>query len=170
MIYRYFLILVACAALLIGIQVPNFVDQYEKRLDAHFIEVSNNLKGFQEIADRHFGGSIESLIAKHEASEDSVFKDEARPIRNIYERYVRFKSEKAALDTTLAGKIAHLAPAGDRELLRETYNNYLFALLLNGEAVLAGFIFVAIVVLAIEILRMIAAFFLRRVRSRHALQ
>jgi hypothetical protein len=85
-IYRDFLILVACVALLLGIQVPSFVDQYEKRLDAHFIEVKNNLRGFQEIADKFHGGSLEALIAKHEASEDRTFKDEARPIRNMYEK------------------------------------------------------------------------------------
>src|SRR5687768_15679810 len=105
MIYRYFLIVIACAVLLFGIQVPNFVDQYEKRLDAHFIEAANNLKGFQEIADQYFAGSIEALIAKHESSEDSIFRDEAKPIRNIYQRYVRFKSEKVALETTLPHKV-----------------------------------------------------------------
>ncbi len=157
MIYRYFLILIACAALLIGIQVPNLVDQYEKRLDAHFIEAANNLKGFQEIADRYFFGSIEALIAKHEASEDRVFKEEAKPIRNIYERYLIFKSEKLALETTLAGKVAHLIANADRELLRETYTNYSFALLLNAESVFAGLVLVALVVLAIELLRMIVA-------------
>ncbi|MBW2674963.1 MAG: DUF2937 family protein, partial [Deltaproteobacteria bacterium] len=57
-LYRYFLILIACAALLFGIQIPNFVDQYEKRLDAHFIEVENNLRGYQEIADRYYDGSV----------------------------------------------------------------------------------------------------------------
>jgi len=43
-LYRYFLILIACTAILFGVQIPNFVDQYEKRLDAHFLEVQNNLR------------------------------------------------------------------------------------------------------------------------------
>ncbi len=170
MIYRYFLIVIACAALLVGIQIPNFVDQYEKRLDAHFIEVANNLKGFQEIADKYCAGSIESLIAKHEGSEDSVFQDEARPIRNIYERYLRFQAERAALATTFAGKVAHLATNGDRELLRETYGNYSFALLLNTISVVCGFIAAAIAVLVIEFFRMIGLGLVHRMRTRQALQ
>lgn len=156
MIYRYSLILIACVALLIGIQVPNFINQYEKRLDAHFAEAANNLKGFQEIASRYFGGSIESLIAKHEASEDSVFKGEARPIRNIYERYLRFQAEKAALDTDFAGKVAFLVSAADRELLNETYVKYSFAMLLDKTSVLSGIVAVVIVLLLIELLRAIA--------------
>jgi hypothetical protein len=47
MLYRYLSIAIAGAAILIGIQIPNFVDQYEKRLDAHVIEVTTNMRGFQ---------------------------------------------------------------------------------------------------------------------------
>ena len=162
MMYRYFLIVVACAALLIGIQVPNFVDQYEKRLDAHFIEAATNLKGFQEIADRYFGGSLDALIEKHEASDDDVFRDEAKPVKEIYARYLRFKSEKQALGTDLAGKAAYLVAYGDRELLEETYTNYSFAMLLNRTSVLSGLLVVTIVLLVIELLRMIGKLILGR--------
>ena len=65
-IYRYFLILIACISILLGIQIPSFVDQYEKRLDAHFLEVTNNLRGYQEIAEKFFNGSITELIKKHD--------------------------------------------------------------------------------------------------------
>jgi hypothetical protein len=154
-IYRYFLILVACVAILLGIQVPSFVDQYEQRLDAHFIEVKNNLHGFQEIADKFHGGSLEALIAKHETSEDRTFKEEARPIRNMYERYLRFNQQKVALETNLPGKIAFLATDGDKQLLNETYSSYSFTVPLNQSAVFAGFLSVAAVILLIELFRAI---------------
>ena len=32
MIYRFFVVVIAAASLLLGAQAPNFVDQYEKRL------------------------------------------------------------------------------------------------------------------------------------------
>jgi hypothetical protein len=160
-IYRYFLILVACVAILLGIQVPNFVDQYEKRLDAHFIEVKNNLRGFQEIADKFYGGALEALIAKHETSEDPTFKEEARPIRKMYERYVRFKEQKLALETNLPRKIAFLAIDGDKELLNETYTSYSFTVPLNQSAVFAGFLSVAAVILLIELFRAIVLWMLR---------
>jgi len=38
-VYRYLMIIVACTSLLIGLQVPSFVDQYQKRVDAHLREV-----------------------------------------------------------------------------------------------------------------------------------
>lgn len=152
-IYRYFLILVACAAILLGIQIPSFVDQYEKRLDAHFNEAENNLRGYQEIADKFYGGSLAALLDKHERSLDEIFREEARPIKNIFERYQRFTKEKLSLNTGLPGKIAYLVTQGDKELIDETYANYSFTVPLNGQAVSSGIIFMAIVVLVIELLR-----------------
>jgi hypothetical protein len=155
--YRYLLILIACGALLLGIQIPSFVDQYEKRLDAHLSEVKNNLQGYQDIADRLYGGSLATLIAKHEQSDDETFKQEARPIANIFNRFQHFNKEQAALATGLAGKIAYLATKGDRELMDETFHDYSFTIPLNESAVVAGFTFMVIVVFIVEILRVTAA-------------
>jgi Protein of unknown function (DUF2937) len=153
-IYRYFLILIACISILVGIQIPCFVDQYEKRLDAHFLEVTNNLRGYQEIAEKFFNGSIPELIKKHEASEDRTFKEEAQPIKNIYERYLKFKAQKESLNTNMAGKVIFIAVKGDRELINETFANYSFMIPLNKDAVIAGFILAAIMLLILELLKM----------------
>jgi hypothetical protein len=153
-IYRYFLILMACAALLLGIQAPNFVDQYEKRLDAHLLEVETNLKAYQDIADQFFGGSIAALIDKHEHSADEVFRAEAKPIRIIFDRWQGFKNEQRSLDAGLTGKLIHIAYRGDRELVRETLAAYTFTVPLNGSAIACGFTLMIVVVLIIELFRL----------------
>jgi len=160
-LYRYTLILIACAALLVGIQIPNFVDQYQKRLDAHLSEVKNNLQGYQDIADRLYGGSLAALIAKHQHSTDPAFQQEAQPLANIVQRYEHFSQELAALATGLPGKIAHIVTQGDRELLSETYSDYSFAVPLNETAVTTGFIFMGVVVLVVEAARLLIARLLR---------
>ncbi len=149
-LYRYLLIFIACVALLLGIQIPTFVDQFEKRLDAHFQEVQTNLKGYQEIADRDFSGSMEALIRRHKDSTDMVFRDEAAPIETMYLRYLHFKDQRAALQTSLPGKVLYLAQHGDHELMRETYANYSFAIPLDSMAIYSGFALVAIVLLLVE--------------------
>ena len=169
-LYRYLLILVACAAVLLGIQVPNFVDQYEKRLDAHFIEVVNNLQGYQEIADRYYDGSIAALIKKHEESKDSADRAEAGPIRNIYERYRRFTDERRSLETTLARKIFFIIRRGDRGLINETYTNYSFTIPLNRAAVLSGALSAASVLVVIEVLMMILSRLFRSPKRRATLR
>jgi len=160
-LYRYTLILIACAALLVGIQIPNFVDQYQKRLDAHLSEVKNNLQGYQDIADRLYNGSLAALITKHQQSTDPAFKEEAQPIANIVLRYDHFSKELAALATGLPGQITHIVTQGDRELITETYNNYSFAVPLNETAIVSGFIFMGVVVFIIETLRLAIARLLR---------
>lgn len=161
MLYRYLLIVLACAAMLLGIQMPNFVDQYEKRLDAHFIEVQHNLRGFQEIADQFHAGSLQALIEKHQASTDVTFQAEAQPISEMYQRYQLFGSEKLALQTGLAGKFMHLAFHGNPELLEETYQNYTYNIPLNAEAIGAGAIFALMVIVLLEILAAVV----RRLRT-----
>ena len=54
---------VFAVGILLGIQVPSFVEQYNQRIDAHFREVNINLSGFQDTADRLFDGDLEALIA-----------------------------------------------------------------------------------------------------------
>ena len=154
-LYRYFLIIVACSAILFGIQIPSFVDQYEKRLDAHFIEVQTNLRGFQEIADRFHGGSLEALIEKHEKSNDATFQGEAKPIRDMYHRFLKFQAEKAALATSLPKKLAFIAVQGDKDLVNETRKSYSYTIPLNQSAVISGFVSAGIVILVFELLRVI---------------
>ena len=156
-LYRYFLIIIACTAILFGIQIPSFVDQYEKRLDAHFIEVQTNLRGFQEIADRFHGGSLEALIEKHEKSNDATFQGEAEPIRNMYRRFLKFKAEKTALATSLPKKLAFILTQGDKELVNETRRSYSYTIPLNQSAVTSGVIAAASVILVFELLRIVFA-------------
>jgi hypothetical protein len=152
-LYRYFLIVVACASILLGIQIPNFINQYEQRLDAHFREVKNNLRGYQEIAEQYFGGSLEALIEKHEQDPDPAFKQEAGPIRNIYQRYLRFLDEKSHLKTNFLGKALFVLVRGDRELFKETRANYSFSVPLDRPAVLTGSLCAALALFLVEVLK-----------------
>lgn len=168
MLYRYFLIAIACAAILVGIQIPNFVDQYEQRLDAHLVEVTTNLRGFQEIADRHHGGSFEALLREHEASTSPTFRDEAKPLREMLARRQAFLHEQQALNTHLAGQALHIFFNGHPELVRETQAGYGYNIPLTEDAVVAGALFAAALVLLTEILAQLLAWLLAARRRRRA--
>lgn len=149
---RLLFLAVAAAALLLGVQLPNFVDQYQKRLDAHLIEVQANLHPFQEIADQFHGGSMEALIAKHEQSPDPTFHAEGDAIRKMYRRFQRFMNERDQLKVELPWQLAFIATRADRELVEETRRNYSFALLLNRAAVVSGVVVMVTVVILLELL------------------
>ena len=152
MLYRYLLLILAGTALLLGIQIPNFVDQYQKRLDAHLVEVETNLRGFQQIADRFDKGSLDALIARHEASSDPAFRAEAVPLRDMVGRRAAFRAEALALQAPLPQQVMHLALRGNRPLIAETRAAYSFNIPLTRDAVLAGAVSALAVVLVLELL------------------
>ena len=110
--------------LLLGIQVPSFMDQYQQRIDAHFREVSINITGFQDTADRLFNGDLESLIAYYRKSNDEVFQRDAASIRLIVDRYNQITAEQTALQGNMAALAWHIAFVSDREFFNEAMEQY----------------------------------------------
>jgi hypothetical protein len=137
-LYRYLMIVVACIALLIGLQVPNFVDQYQKRVDAHLREVTINLQPFQDIANKYFGGDLDKLIALHRDSGEKPFQDEGAAIAKMMQRKLRFEADLAALQTSLPLKAWHVLFHGDREMIDEALGQYTYNVPLTQDALIFG--------------------------------
>jgi hypothetical protein len=168
--HRYLMIIVACIALVIGLQLPNLADQYEKRVDAHLREVTINFRPFQEIADKYFGGSIEKLIEFHRQSGEKPFQEEGAAIEKMYQRKLRFEAEMKALNTTLPNRIIHILFNGDQEMRSETLAQYSYTVPLNQDALITGAAIAATVLLALELLLAIARLATRlmfRTRGAH---
>jgi Protein of unknown function (DUF2937) len=150
MIANYLRLVVFSLGLLVGIQVPGFVDQYAKRVNAHYSEVVHNFAGFQDSANRYFGGSVEALIAHHVASADEVFKDEAKTIREMYERLTTLAAEREAMNTPLLKQIVHVMVRPNREILDETRAEYTYAVPLNAAAIVSGVTIGAVLAMLVE--------------------
>jgi hypothetical protein len=138
MLAGYLRLIIFAIGLLIGVQVPSFVDQYAKRVSAHQIEVSVNFKGFQETADRYFGASVPALIAHHAASADQVFQVEAKVIREMYERLLALNAEVAAMQGPLIKQVVHVLFSANREILDETRRAYTYTVPLDPTAIACG--------------------------------
>jgi hypothetical protein len=163
---RYLIVVVASISLIFGIQVPNFVDQYAKRVDAHFVEVNQNLRHYQEIAARYYNGSLYSLIAFHENSADKTFREEGAAIGSMYKRKRQFEADKLLLQGGFLWKAINIAIDGDRELLRETAANYSYAVPLNQDAIIAGVVLAAATILMVEFMLGLLGYLGRLVTSR----
>jgi hypothetical protein len=155
-LYRYLLIILACMTMLAGIQIPNLVDQYEKRVDAHWREVTANLKPYQEIANKYTGGNLDQLIELHRKSSEKAFQDEGLAIAEMVKRKLRFEADLAAMKASLPVKVFRLAFSGDRELMDETFQQYTYAVPLTQDALLAGAATAAIVLVLTELLLALA--------------
>jgi hypothetical protein len=151
-LYRYLIVFLACIALLIGLQVPNFVDQYQKRLDAHLREVTVNLQPFQEIAAKYFGGDMNKLIELHRTSTEKPFQEEGVAIEKMVARKLRFETEMTALNVSLPLRALHVLLHGDSEIVAEAKAQYSYAVPLSQDALVFGAIFTLVILLLAELL------------------
>ena len=138
--------------LLLGIQVPSFIDQYQQRIDAHFREVSINITGFQDTADQLFSGDLESLITYYRESNDEVFQRDADSIRLIVDRYNRITIEQTALQGNMAASAWHIAFVSDREFFNEAMEQYSYTVPLNSIAIQWGLALAVLSTLAIDLM------------------
>lgn len=163
-LYRYLIVIVACISLLIGVQIPNFVDQYQKRVDAHLREVTINLQPFQEIAAKYFNGDIGKLIELHRSSGAIPFQDEGSAIEKMIARKLRFEADLAALNTSLPMKAWHVLLHGDQELRNEALGQYSYAVPLNQDALMFGAGVALGILFMVELLLALARFASFRIR------
>jgi hypothetical protein len=168
MLADYVRLMLFAIGLLVGVQIPAFVDQYAKRVSAHQIEAAKNFRGFQDTADRYFGGSVEALIAHHAASADPAFEQEGRAIHDIAERLRALTAEMAALSGPLIQQIFHIVLRPDREILAETRAVYTYTVPLNPAAIVCGVATGGLLALLAEALLLVGARLLRPIRARHA--
>jgi hypothetical protein len=166
MIANYLRLVVFAVGLLVGIQVPSFIDQYAKRVSAHHNEVARNFAGFQDTADRYFGGSVEALLAHHLASTDQAFRDEARSIREMHERLTALTAELAAMSGPLIKQIMHVVFHPNHEMLDETWATYSYSVPLNAPAIGSGVAIGALLAMLVEALFVGAVRFVRPRRHR----
>ncbi|MFT6991558.1 MAG: hypothetical protein ACJASL_003545 [Paraglaciecola sp.] len=136
----YFRLILFCSGLLIGIQVPAVVDQYEKRIDAHLSEALQILAGFQQTADRYFDGSVQNLVIHYESSDDPVFNNDARNIRFISERVAALQAEAQTLQQPALWRVLHVITAPDKQIIQQTMQQYSYMVLIDPQALLWGVI------------------------------
>ncbi len=135
MLREYVRLVLFSTGLLIGVQVPSFVDQYHKRVDAQLVEASRSLSGFKQTANKYFGGDVEALADHYETSADPVFRDDAKSIRAIDARVTLLRNELSALAQPWYVQVFHVAFEHDPEIFRQALAQYSYTVPLNQEAI-----------------------------------
>ncbi|MCF2949500.1 DUF2937 family protein [Paraglaciecola aquimarina] len=136
----YFRLILFCSGLLMGIQIPAVVDQYQKRVDAHLVEAKELIAGFQQTADKYFNGDMSALVAHYEKSDDVIFRDDAKNIRFMSDRLNLLKAELAALQQSSIFRTSHVLLTPDSKILKETMQQYSYVILINPVALVWGLV------------------------------
>jgi hypothetical protein len=149
-------------------QLPAVVDQYSKRVHAHYLEAEQSLAGFQQTADAYFSGSIERLVNHYQASDDGVFQKDSANIQFIFERVQSLNNEMMLLGQSALFRTFHVVFSHDNKLMNETMQYYSYALLLNPQALLWGIAIAFFLAFFVEfLLRLILRLIIRRRRPAH---
>ncbi|WP_258806801.1 DUF2937 family protein [Pseudidiomarina sp. CB1] len=162
MIYRYFILIIAAAALLLGIQAPNLLNQYQQRLAAQYAEAMVYYEDYQALADRYYDGDLERLIDAHRASSEAAFREEAAIIEKLVTRVALFEQQTRLHQQSYPAQLWALIWQHNEELLDGTIKEYSFNVPLNQRALATGALFA----LAIAVLTDVLWAALKRLFSR----
>jgi hypothetical protein len=152
MLRGYLRLVVFALGLLVGVQGPAFVDQYAKRVSAHYLEVKRDFAGFQQAADQYFNGDVSALVAHHLQSPDKVFRGEAKTIGDLFARIKSLTAEMDALNGSTFARLIHVIVNPNREILQETTAAYSYTVPLSPEAIAYGVTVGLLLALAVELL------------------
>ncbi|MDD1967418.1 DUF2937 family protein [Pseudomonas putida] len=135
MLRSYVRLVLFTAGLLIGVQIPGFISDYSKRVEAHLMEAQQNLRGYNETAQRFFNGDVQALIQHYRSSEDPVFRTDANNIANLLSRNQILDREWMALQGPWYSRAFHVLTAADPAIRTETWNGYTWQVLLSPEVI-----------------------------------
>ncbi|MEG3753860.1 DUF2937 family protein [Psychromonas arctica] len=151
-IKRYSLQLVFTFSLLIGLQLPSFLHQYETRLQGHFTEAQAQLAKFQSLADLYFEGNLTALIQQHLNSNENVFRDEAKVISANYQRVKTLQIQIDQLQQPLWHRLLNLIQHVNSPIVKQTWQNYQANIVLNQQAIVVGVSVAIILMVILEIM------------------
>ena len=170
MLRSYLRLTLFAFGLLLGVQVPGFIDDYAKRVEAHRLESQLSLKGFQETAQKFFKGDMDALVAHYRVSDDPVMRSDASSVGHLVQRSALLEREWQAMQGAWYGQAWHLATGADPELFEETLKAYCYQVLFTPDAILWGVISALLLAWLAELLVLLCGWMFGMGQSKRAQQ
>jgi len=124
--------------LLVGVQVPGFIEAYAQHVEARRLEAQQGLQGFQETAQRFFNGDMQALVQHYRNSDDPVFQSDAQSVEQLVSRARMLEREWQAMQRPWYARAVHVLLGAERSLREQVWNSYRFQVLLAPEAIAWG--------------------------------
>lgn len=139
-ILNYLKISVVIISILIGIQVPAFVDQYGKSLDSRLAESENSIAEFQDDADKYFDGDLDKLIKHYENKEDPVIVSGGESIETLVSRNKILVNAQVKYQESFYSSYIHVLFSPIKEIREDVWRNYTYSIVLNKVEIIASVI------------------------------
>lgn len=150
-IKRYSLLVAFTLSLLLGLQIPNFLQQYEMRLQGHFAEAQLQLAQFQLLADTYFEGDLKALIRKHKNSQVALFRDEAFVIEQSYLRVQMLQQKIDNIKQPIWMRLGTVSQEVTQPIFKESWEGYQANIVLNQQAIVVGLTVAVLLMLLLEL-------------------
>lgn len=138
MLRSYLRLTLFALGLLVGVQVPGFIEAYARHVEARRLEAQLGLQGFQETARRFFGNDLPALVEHYRASDDPVFQSDAPSVEALVRRMQLLEREAQAMRGPWYGQALHVLLSAERALRAEVWRSYRFQVLLAPPAIAWG--------------------------------
>jgi len=139
-IFEYLRLTLFVGGVLIGIQLPSYVDQYGKRLDAHWQESEVSVKEFKNDADKYFSGDIKALIDHYQKNSDQVINNGGRNIATLQDRNQLLTDARQRFFENQFSPYIQTIIQPVPDVRQETWESYSFTIVLNLFAITCGLI------------------------------
>lgn len=124
---------------ILGVQLPEFMQQYQQRLAGHLNEAQLQLEQFETIAQQHFDGNLITMITRYKNNSEAAIVSTGELIERLSVRVQYLKShleEITASDylSSIYQFIWHL----DRQIAAGTAEDFSMAIPLELHAIATG--------------------------------
>ena len=165
MIKRYCLQIFFALSVIFGLQFPHFLQQFEIRLQGHFVEADLQLSLYQSLADTHFSGDLNALINQHKISHLALFQDEASIIEDTYLRVQYLEEKINNINKPTWYRLGLLIKEIGQPIFNETWRDYRVNIVLNQESILIALAVAILFMLLLELFLFLLTLFARSVYS-----
>lgn len=127
------------AIFILGVQLPEFMQQYQQRLAGHLAEAQSQLNQFEIIAQQHFDGSIITMVTRYKDNSEAAIVSTGELIERLSLRVEYLSTHLAQITQSdylhnVYLFIWHL----DNEIARGTAEHFSMAIPLEINAIVTG--------------------------------
>ncbi|WP_426370125.1 DUF2937 family protein [Pseudocolwellia sp. HL-MZ7] len=137
---------------IIGLQLPEFIQQYSQRLSGHLNEALLQLSDYQLIADRHFDGKLSLMVDKYLTNSEPSINETGNIISKVSDRVTDLQGHLSNLqDVEYIKRVFYFVTEFDESMAQATIQQYQLAIPLSLPALISGAIFALCIVLFIHL-------------------
>ncbi|MDY0133027.1 MAG: DUF2937 family protein [Desulforegulaceae bacterium] len=137
-IAQYLRLILFLGGILVGVQIPGFMNAYHNSLLAHLNESEKSLGHFQKDADKYFNGNLDSLITHYKINKDPVFTEGGKSIDLIYQRNLLLNKAFSDFNKNFFNAFVHVFIKPVKDIKKEVLKAYSYSLRLDKTSIIAG--------------------------------